>query len=606
MVQDDILNLDPLILERNLAALRDVDPELARQLADLPDPAGPPPILARTRDGRLSFRLTRPDGSLGWFGRTSIPGVRAAALLDRFDAGKANVFFPGTGQGSEIEILLPRLGPHRAVFVWEPELAHLKLTLRLHDLAAAISAKRLVLITSPLEQLADALHQWLMKNPGHLCPNQMMMFPWQTPAEIAPIRFAVEQAYHKTEQDRQNVLLQVHKRWHTIPRPQCPTNAPAHVLILALHALDEVWSTADALSAAATKLDWQATIADIRTPGDMHSLARAVRVLDSPHGPAALSILLDVVREQVTDVLPTGIPAVCWLSHRADAFHRAQQDPVAVTSPVLLARALAAGIDQRRLSVCPPPCLGPVEPDCLEQERPLDVVLFTDASPIEAAAIAPRLPAYAQIWKAAADLLAAQIETFTDDQAERILTRTEAKAGARIEEPQMREEILRNLSCVLAPSLLCRFLANQVKASGFSFRIHGPGWTAIFPEHGGPHLTTIRQKVNVLCRTKVVIHADVNGLLTGDSLLAAGCGAAVVARRHPSNALPGGLDTLLRPDREMITFLTARELIGAIRRLLDDPARRHELAAMAVQRCLADHMPEARLETLKAAATSVF
>jgi hypothetical protein len=128
----------------------------------------------------------------------------------------------------------------------------------------------------------------------------------------------------------------------------------------------------------------------------------------------------------------------------------------------------------------------------------------------------------------------------------------------------------------------------------------------VFPDHAGEHLTTIRQKVDVLCRTKVVIHADVTGLLTGDALLAAGCGAAVVARQHPSNALPGGLDTLLTPDREMLTFLAIRELIPALRRLLDDSSYRRKLTARAMQRCLADHMPERRLEVLKTAATSVF
>ncbi|MDM8007375.1 MAG: glycosyltransferase [Phycisphaerae bacterium] len=606
MVKDDIPNLDPLILDHNLAALRHVDPELARRLADLPDPAGAAPVLARTRDGRLNFRLTPRDGTTAWFGRTSIPGVRAAALLDRFDAGKANVFFPGAAEGTEIEMLLHRLAPHRALFVWEPELVHLKLTLRLHDLADALSAKRLVLVTDPPDKLADGLCQWLKKNPGHLCPNQMMMFPWQTPADIAPVRLAIEQAYQKTEQDRRTALTQVRDHWQPTP-PRDPAAAtPTHLLIVALHALDEVWSTADALSAAATRLGWQATISDIRSPADMHSLARAGRVVESPHGAATFSILLDLVREQVADVLPAGLPAICWLSHRADAFHRIGHDPVAVTGPELAARAANVGMDQRRLSVCPLPCLAPVHLESLENERPLDVALITSAAPLDAAALTPRLPSYAQIWKASADLLATRIDTFTSDQAQAILSRTEEKARTRIDDPQTREEMSRNLAFCLAPSLICRFLAEQLRASRLSFRIYGPGWASVFPDHAGEHLTTIRQKVDVLCRTKVVIHADVTGLLTGDALLAAGCGAAVVARRHPSNALPGGLDTLLTPDREMLTFLAIRELIPALRRLLDDSSYRRKLTARAMQRCLADHMPERRLEVLKTAATSVF
>lgn len=606
MVKDDMPSLNPLILEHNLAALRHVDLDLAQRLANLSDPAGASLILARTRDGRLNFRLTRPDGTTTWFGRTSIPGVRASALLDRFDAGKANVFFPGAAEGTEIEMLLHRLGPHRALFVWEPELTHLKLALRLHDLADPISSRRLVLVTDPLDKLADGLCRWLKKNPGHLCPNQMMMFPWQTPDNIAPVRLAIEQAYQKTELDRQTALAQVRDHRQPSP-PRDPAAAtPTHVLILALHALDEVWSIADALSAAATRLGWRATISDIRSPADMHSLARARRVVESPHGPATFSILLDVVPEQVADVLPAGLPSICWLSHRAEAFHRIGHDPIAVTGPELAARAANVGIDQRRLSVCPIPCLAPVHLASLENERPLDVALITGASPLDAAALAPRLPSYAQIWKASAELLATRIDTFTSDQAQAILSRTEKKARTRIDDPQTREEMSRNLAFCLAPSVLCRFLAEQLRASGLSFRIHGPGWASVFPDHAGEHLTTIRQKVEVLRRTKVVVHADVTGLLTGDALLAAGCGAAVVARRHPSNALTGGLDTLLTPDREMLTFLAIRELIPALRRLLEESACRRELTAKAVQRCLANHMPEKRLEALKTAATSVF
>ncbi len=608
MAQDTTATLDPGIAERNRAALRQVDPELARRLAELPDACETSPVPTRTRDGRVNFRLVGPDGSAAWFGRTSIPGVRAAALLDRFDAGKANVFFPGIAEGTEVELLLQRIGWHRAIFVWETELRPLKLALQLHDMAAAISQKRLVLMVCPPGELRATLQGWMKDNPGHLCPSQMMMFPWQTMAEIAPIRLALEQAYHEVEQSRQRALAEIQGHWRKPPAGPPPSAEPTgtRLAILALHALDEVWATADVLSSAAVELGWPVTVVDIRGPGDMHSLARAARLLESPHAPPNFAILLDILPSQVTDLLPPALPAISWLSHRTESLDRAGQDVVAFTSPAAASRALAERSEQGTIAVCPPPCLAPIDPACLDRERPIDVVLITDCGPVDPASLAPKLPSYAQIWKAAADLLSARIETFTADQAEEILARIESKAGARIDEPSARADMLRKLSYQLAPSLMWRFIAERLRERGIAFRIHGPGWFSVFRENAGPRLTTIRQKAEVFTRSKVAVYADPSGLLTADALLAAGCGAAMLARRHPTDTLPGGLHSLLTPGTEILPFLYARELIASIQRLLGDAGTRGELATSAVRRCLADHMPVERLKTLRAGATSTF
>jgi hypothetical protein len=624
MDQSKTPTLDPTIYDRNLAALRNAEPRLAEVLAHLPE-VGPEEVApAYTRDGRLSFRLLGPDGVPTWFGRTSIPTVRAEALLDRFDTGKANVILPGIGQGTEAALLTRRLGRHRAVFVWEPDARSVQLALRLHNLATAIEDGRLVLLVCMLPELTAALAGWLKEHPGHLCPNQMLMWPWQSMAEIAPIRSAVEIAYQRTEHDRQQALAQLRACRETIARTSVQGPPPARsggespppdrrdhrpvIALVALHAADNTWALTDALSDAASTLGWPVVRADIRRPGDMHSLARASRLAGSAPGTPNLAILIDVVREQVRDILPERIPAICWLSDKADRFGHPGHDMLAVTGPEVARRALAAGADARRLLVCPPPCLASplTSPDQEQTNRPIDLLLVSNTGPVDAVNLAPKLPSYAQIWKVAADLLAARIESFTSDQAKTILERAEAKLAVHVDDPDTRQEMIHLLGQVLAPSLLIRFISHVLIENNVTFRIAGPGWATTFPQQAGPTVSGVQQRMTTFRQTKVVIHADCTGLSTADALLAAGCGAAVIARRHPDDTQPGGLYTLLNPDTELLVFASTRELVAQAKGLLQDPIRYREMADRAVRRCLAEHAPAARLQALKTAATSVF
>lgn len=179
-----------------------VDAGLAGRLESL-DLAPFNPTPACTRDGRISFRFNRPEGSQ-WLGRTSIPSVRAAALLSQFDPGQANVLLPALAEGTEAESLLETLGGHRCVFVWEPDPVTVRLALALHDYTAAITANRLILLCCSLAELPDALVDWLGRHPQCQCPNRLMMWPWQSPAELSECRSAVEAAWQEIARRRQS------------------------------------------------------------------------------------------------------------------------------------------------------------------------------------------------------------------------------------------------------------------------------------------------------------------------------------------------------------------------------------------------------------------
>jgi hypothetical protein len=188
---------DSAILFRNLESLRPADPALADRITALDlTPFNPTPTL--TRDRQLSFRFTGPDGQPHWLGRSSIPATRAAALLEQFDPGQANVLLPSFGEGTEAQNLLKKLEPHRVIFIWEPDLLAVRLVLTLKDFAGALATKRLVILQCSAQDLTAVLTDWLIRHRSIPCPNRLMMWPWQTPAEMAQCRSAVETAWQKS------------------------------------------------------------------------------------------------------------------------------------------------------------------------------------------------------------------------------------------------------------------------------------------------------------------------------------------------------------------------------------------------------------------------
>ena len=191
----------PELLARNLEALREVNHELSARLINAAHDA-PPAVLTATRDGRMNFRINYADGHSAWFGQTSIPQVRAEALIEQFDAGTNNVLLPGIAEGTEAQLLLARLQPLQCVFVWESNPTNARLVLSLHDFAANLRRRRLVVLVCPLADLTSSLVAWLEAHPDQVCPARMLRWPWQTHAEIAEIRSAVEAAWNESQGKR--------------------------------------------------------------------------------------------------------------------------------------------------------------------------------------------------------------------------------------------------------------------------------------------------------------------------------------------------------------------------------------------------------------------
>lgn len=621
--------LDPSILEANLSALRQQDATLADRLCQILatlDPLTP----AITRDGHLSVRITATPAKTSrdregvvsdWFGRTSIPSVRASALVDRFDTGQANVLLPGIGQGCAVTLLLNRLGRHRAVFVWEPDVSAILIAMHLHDWAQALTEQRLVFIVCPPEQLTVTLTAWLADHPGHLCPDRIMMWPWSTPPELASCRASVQTAYHDTQRHRSEALESVRAQLagagispgERRAEGSSPLGSGAVVALMSTHANEETWALSKALSDAGGHLGWSVVELGIRRPGNVHSLARARVLVEHAGRRPHAAILLDTTRNEVRDILPDATPTVSWLGPRSSmvksmAARIGPCDLVAVTSSRVRDRMTSAGVAPDRILVAPYPCLAPSGPpeDAGPSDRPIDLALIADLSPTAPEPFGHKLPTHTQLWNAAVELIEQRIGTFTEDQGDSIVAQAEAKLDIRIEDRSIRSAMVEALSTCVANTLLWRKMSQLLINNDVKVAFCGRGWSETGDGHPVYPLATLVKRWQILRQSKLCLYADVTGEVSSSALLAAAAGSVLVARSHPRDAEPGGLATLLKPDRDMVLFARIEDLIATLRRLLKNSDFRRKIADAAADRCQSEHLPGPRLASLSASATSFF
>lgn len=599
---DPTTNLDAGILQRNLDALSAAFPMTAGRLqavrADVP-----PTVLAATRDGKTNLRLSEGAGPAKWFGRTSIPAVRANALVSQFQAGHANVLLPGIAEGSEAALLLERFGPHRAVFVWEEDPRNLLLAFQLHDFAGAIETRRLVPILAPLSELQTALGETLAALPGHLCPDRMLLWPWHTQGSIAPCRAALEAAYRETEGRRRSALSNLREQLANLP--PCPTGGPHSIAVLWVHAQPEIWAWADGMGRAITDSGGRAILVGIRTPADMHPLARSARLATGLQQHPEMVLLLNTCRGELADVLPESIPAISWFDHAAALDENlpkrlGPRDRVAATDSILADRVARLGIDPQRIAIVSPPVVTSEDTVPDWADRPLDVAIVSHRAPTDPHSYGFDLPTHVTVWQAALELIKKALDTFSDHGMPEILDRAERQTRVRIGDAAVRAHMSEVLASPVASSLILQDLLQHLSRAGLRTSCFGQGWgDKAAPPPAGP-----ADRLRIYLQAKSALFASPTGIVPSDVLIAAAAGAAVTWRAHPRDRQPGGFATLLAPRTQSIVFDRNQAAPAPVGRLLASADQWRKLVTAARDRCKSDHSPQAALAHLRAAASS--
>lgn len=607
----DTIPLDLTIFQQNMGVLREVDPALARVVDGLAT-GSKWPAPARARDGRTTFRWTDADGRGAWFGQTSIPSVRAQSLIDSFDSGESNVLLPGFGEGSEAALLLERLGVHRAVFVWEPDATTIRLALALHDFSADLKLGRLVFVHCDQGQLAEALVATLQRLPGHLCPKRLLLWPWQSLAEIAPIRDAVESALQQSERLRQEEIQALTSRLACACASSTRQNLVEgrdHVAILSLHAREETWVLSKAMTDAAGRSGQTVIESTVRSPHDMHPLAR-LRRLSNQQAVPGWALLIDVVRSQMADALPAALPAISWL----DALPRGvdqglierlgPDDLVAVRSPRLRTQLEDQSFPSSRILCCPPPCLAEIQsPPTVPGTH--DVLIFADNYSLDPQNHGIALGTHQQIWHQAVRLIRERVATWESGRIEGILARVERMTSLKVGDAGARAAMVERLNSLIARSLIADYLVQHLVREGLHVAVAGRGITSAGTLTALPPPRTLAEQCRLLQSARALIHLNLTGDDLAPPLLAAGAGTALASLKHPLDSDPCGLNRLFTPETHYLCEATPGNLLARIPSLVQSD-RWQEMGENARRHVQSEHLPEHRFQMLQIAITSYF
>ena len=189
---------EPAILTANLAALREVQDELAAHVEAVAPPAPWRPVHAL--DGTATYRVEAAGQPPQWLDGTATPRVRARALLSSYEPGPKNPALPDLLTGAELLRLLEILPPHLAVFVFVAELGTLRALLTIHDLTDPLRAGRCVFL--PPEREAEILGALLERHPGLAPPATILLADLVDASRIALVKQVCETVGSAVNQQR--------------------------------------------------------------------------------------------------------------------------------------------------------------------------------------------------------------------------------------------------------------------------------------------------------------------------------------------------------------------------------------------------------------------
>ncbi len=588
----------------NLAALQSVAPGLAETLAAQPVPPTAQPT--RGRDGTPTYLLTEPDGQRAWFGGTSMPTISAPAILERSEVGRESTMLPRIGSGMEARLLLERIEPHCAVFVYEPDPVQLVLGLRLHDLAGPLRDGRLILLGGP--DLTGALLDFFEQHPAYEFPTRIVRPPEFSWGRVHTVRAELESAGRTVAGRQAARTLAIAERLGG--RPASVSSAAPRVAIVTVDPRPAACDDVRRLAATAEDLGWPAATCAPDHPGRCHIVARLETI--EQHR-ANLVLCCHTFGGRIEPFLPESLRTVTWFG-----------------PTVRLSAALAEGVPKRGLHLVATPYQAQVLREAgLPAERVDVLEVGVDALAV-APAVADQSAAGPFVCDVAilcdvADLRAAShvsaesqqrlfeailhaapnwAETYVPDHAEGILTAAQQRSDRFLKDDRIRAGFIGLIRDAIAPSVLARLAVERLVRQGRTVRVWGDGWNMAKPLarlHAGP-IPPVEDRNRIYHAARTVL-CPFFGALTARTVLEAIVAGGGVLFRQSDVPLPERHPQLADVLGAVPTYRRLSELPRAVTRLLrpPEPATAEARAALR-SKVLAEHTLAHRLRTLHARA----
>ena len=467
--------------EANMTALRAGQPTIhaALQSADPPFPLR----VCTARDGAATFQWTDGDGVVRWLGRSTMPAIRAEALLQQFRPGTGNLLLHHFGHGALARRLLDCIAPHQAVFVIEPDAWMLRASLRLHDFTSDIRRRRLLLFAGPgaWRECGD----FLAEHRGFVAPTRVLHWPWFDRETVAHI--AMQLTSLQADVARRRAETKALGKRPRLNGPK-PVASIARVAVLSNNVDPSSLRLCRRLEAGARS----AGLETIRLAPESPDCAASAGVEEAliAFEPSHV-LLVDAQPESFGFVLPSSRQVM--ICSRLAA---AMDGDVSGMTFIALSRSVERGLIERGVRPERIHRIMPAAPmEVVEPSRGAGVLALADRHDHSAESAGLHLTSHVRLWNMVSELLRAGPP---DDMAARVdksFESAQQRLGIRIDSEEVRVGLTERIQTRLVPELFRRAACAALSKVGVSFHVLGRGWghAPFEPVEYNPRMTTAHE-----------------------------------------------------------------------------------------------------------------
>lgn len=499
--------LDAALYEKNMVALRESLPETADRLHAS---TGPSSLgLTQGRDAAPTYSWIESDRRTYWLGRTTMPTLRAPALVDAFHTGDGNVLLAGFGQGAEVDLLRRRLAPHQAVMVVEENAWAAECVLRLYDFSAELLQGRLLLFVGP--DAWQGLERFLVEHDGYVEPLRILSWPWFDAPQVAEVSQRLSGINSRLAAHRAAEFgVSVARKPLAKPKAQKPI-----VAVLSTVADSRIRRASEVLEIAAESLGWASRRFVLQNPAVVHPIGIR-RALDELA--PSVCLLLDVTPAMLPYPLPEA-PAFVLCAHAEPLSEQwlaqlGSNARLGVVNEMQRAQAVGCGVPDSNIMLVPPAAQAGLNAGTRSaRSDETNVLVIADRIDPSAEAAGLHLASHRRLWDAATAILTSQCDLFDDDQAAGVLAAAEKQCKIQLSSDDVRSGLMERIRRRLGPSVVCSEYLQALRKKGVAFDLYGSGWEndATFVSHFRGTWPSPREVPDLLTRYRTMIVFDAVG-----------------------------------------------------------------------------------------------
>ncbi len=553
--------------EKNLSALAKIDSSLAEKIGGVSFP----------EDMRFTEAVDGSDtvfGSTlsrsGWFAGTSAPSVREQVMVENFSPGRANVLLPGTGQGIGIKLLLEKLEPYQAIFVWEQNLLNIAIVFALYDFSEAIEAGRIVFLIE--SDIGKCLREYFSRHGEYAFPTKVLHWPWITEKKMQEISLQIERAVSEVAEGQRKRIAELESEFSEKAASSIKKN---NIYIVSFAQQSEYFRLARSIESAIRAIGFEVKSYLLDTPRHgthITLLEELVEFLPSQ----IISIAMPKSRWPIK--LPKEIKVISVLSPPTGKIDNAQLEQLELKENEIFvvgsqddAEALKKRISQDKVFAFDI-AVDDLAFKPLEEFPVIDVAIFADRPEDNPERYGIKQSSHKRLWTSLKDAISKQALTFHTNQTEEIVRKMCVKTGVEFNDEELFDSFVSLVKQFLAPSVVASTIAGKIIHSSLKAEVFGRGWdmnVRILPAEP--------EEINKIFNSAKLIVIIDNETYWREIVFDAICaGSIVVAKPIPEDKL-----SLVKEISEAVMTLDdSRDIIAQLKDFLKDY---EQLKARAVQ-----------------------